>query len=136
MRFYIDTNIWVDWFEDRKGFHEELLGEYAEKLFTIIREQRHIIIVTNLILFELESDFSMDEINGMMRSFKEQIQHVQIGKDINNRAKVISNERNIPKGDVIHALVAKEQNALLITRDMHYYKLLDIINFYRPEELI
>ncbi|MFA5796955.1 MAG: type II toxin-antitoxin system VapC family toxin [Candidatus Woesearchaeota archaeon] len=136
MKFYIDTNIWVDWFEDRKGFHGEPLGEYAERLFAMIREQHDTIIVTNLIIYELESQFSMEEINGMMRTFKEYIQYVSITEETKNTAKIIAQKRNIPQGDVIHALTAKEYDARLITRDIHYYKLLDITNFYRPEEII
>jgi len=32
MKFYLDTSIWIDIYEDRKGYNSEPLGNYGFKL--------------------------------------------------------------------------------------------------------
>lgn len=135
MRFYIDTNIWVDWFEDRKGFHGEPLGEYAEKLLTKIRVEKNYIVVSSIIMDELQKKYSMAQINGMMKQFEECILFVEITQECTEHALHISHHRNIPFGDAIHAILCQKHRFILVTRDKHFYKTLDITPFYRPEEI-
>jgi len=49
---------------------------------------------------------------------------------------VIKNKLNIPFGDAIHAVLARDNNALMITRDKHFYDLANEIEIKKPEELI
>ncbi|MBN1376781.1 PIN domain-containing protein [Candidatus Woesearchaeota archaeon] len=48
----------------------------------------------------------------------------------------ISRKINIPKNDVLHAILARDNNAILVTRDKHFYKLAEKIIVKKPEELI
>lgn len=52
------------------------------------------------------------------------------------KSKDLSQKRNIPKGDALHALIARDNNAILITFDNHFKKLGDIIKFYTPKDFI
>ena len=45
-------------------------------------------------------------------------------------------QRSIPKGDALHAILARDNNALLISRDKDFQKLKDIVKVYAPEEVI
>jgi len=51
-------------------------------------------------------------------------------------AKKIAQERDLPPGDVLHALIARDNNLVLITRDKHFLKLQDLSVCYKPEQLI
>jgi predicted nucleic acid-binding protein len=52
------------------------------------------------------------------------------------KAKDISNKRNIPVFDALHAIIARDNSAVMITRDRHFDKLLDIVRYKKPEEII
>ncbi|MBI2047107.1 PIN domain-containing protein, partial [Candidatus Pacearchaeota archaeon] len=52
------------------------------------------------------------------------------------KAKDLSKKRDIPLFDALHALLARDQRATLVTRDKHFEKLSDIISYKKPEELI
>jgi predicted nucleic acid-binding protein len=52
------------------------------------------------------------------------------------RASKISKRRRIPFGDAIHAMIAREQNAILVTRDNHFDSLRDVCIITKPEQLI
>ena len=44
--------------------------------------------------------------------------------------------RNVPRGDAIHAIIARDYELILITRDKHFQNLKDIAECYKPEEII
>ena len=52
------------------------------------------------------------------------------------KAKDLSSKRDIPKGDALHALIARDNKATLVTLDNHFKKLLDITKPKRPQDLI
>ena len=54
-KYYIDTSIWMDVYENRTGFNKESLGRYALKLFHHIRKENHKLIISDVLIRELES---------------------------------------------------------------------------------
>ena len=50
-------------------------------------------------------------------------------------AKKIATERNIPVGDALHAIIARDNNLVLVTRDKHFENIEDISKHFKPEEL-
>ena len=52
------------------------------------------------------------------------------------KAKDLAAKRNIPKMDALHALIARDAGALLVTLDHHFKELTDITKSYQPNELI
>ena len=38
--------------------------------------------------------------------------------------------------DALHALIARDNKCIMVTRDAHFKKLLDIINPKKPEDII
>lgn len=135
-KYYIDTSIWIDLVEDRKGYNNEPLGCYALKLFALIKIKKHKIIVSDLLIRELESAYSVEAINGMILPFKKIMENVFVTKEQRDEAKKIAEERNLPSGDVLHAIVARNNKYIMITRDKHFKKLEDITKHYKPEEII
>jgi len=135
-KYYIDTSIWMDLYENRKGFKNEPLGEYALRLFSIILTKKHKLIISDLLIKELEMNYSIEEINGIMKPFERIIEKIIITKEQSDKAKEIATERKVPPGDVTHAIIAKEGNFILITRDKHFRKLQDLSKHYKTEEII
>lgn len=133
MRFYLDTAIWIDFYEDRKGFSNEPLGEYVWKLLAFIISEEHMIILSDINMLELEKYYSLEEINGMFRPFEKAIIKAFHTKEDVAYAIRISKERRVPKGDVLHALISRNSSAILIARDNHFRLLIDISEYYKPE---
>ena len=75
-KYYVDTSIWMDLLEDRKGFNDEPLGDYALKLFAMIKAKNHKLVLSDLLIRELESNYSTEEINGMVLPFRKIMEKV------------------------------------------------------------
>ena len=134
--YIIDTSIWVDLYEDRKGYNNEPLGDYACKLLVKIKAKEIVIVMTDFLIKELETIYSIAEINGMFKPFEKIIKKIIATEKQREEAKKISKERNLPAGDALHAIISRDNNLILVTRDRHFRKLEDISKHYKPEELI
>ncbi|MBW2965634.1 PIN domain-containing protein [Candidatus Woesearchaeota archaeon] len=135
-KYYIDSSIWIDLYEDRKGYNQEPLGDFAWKLFALIKAKKNKLIISDLLIRELEMNYSIEEINGMIKPFESLIEKVIVTKEQRDEAKRIAEERNTPKGDVLHAILARDHRFILITRDNHFKELEDISEHHKPENLI
>ena len=135
-KYYADTSIWIDLYEDRKGFNNEKLGDYALDLFYFIIEKNHKLIISDMLIKELGINYTTAQINGMMKIYENLIEKIKITTKQRDEAKELSLERNLPYGDALHAIIARDNNLILVTRDNHFKKLTDISQYYKPEELI
>jgi predicted nucleic acid-binding protein len=131
-RFYLDTSIWLDFLEDRGNN-----GDAAYKLLKFIINRNYKIIFSEAIKDELlEYGLSMDNIRSFLSVFKRNVICLYVNKKQFRKAKDISNKRNIPVFDALHAIIARDNSAVMITRDRHFDKLLDIVRYKKPEEII
>lgn len=135
-KFYIDTAIWMDLYENRKGFNNEPLGDFALKLFALIKADKKRLVISDILIKELESNYSIEQINGMIKPFEDIIERIFVMKKQKDEAKIIAKERNLPPGDVLHSILARDNDLILITRDKHFNELIDISKSYKPEEII
>ena len=136
IKYLIDTSIWVGLYENRNGYHDEPLGDFAFKLFCMIKAKEDKIVITDLTIRELEMNYSMPEIKGMMKPFENILEKLVVSTEQRDEAKKIASERNLPKGDVLHAILARDNNYILISRDKHFKQLIDISAHNKPEEII
>ena len=134
-KYLIDTSIWVDLYEDRKGFKNEPLGDYALNLLVIIKAKGSKIVVTDILIRELEANYSIEEINGMFKPFENQTEKIISTKEQREEAKKIALEKDIPPGDALHAIIARDNNLIIITRDRHFKQIEYISPHYKPEEI-
>ncbi len=72
----------------------------------------------------------------MILPFKKIIEKVFVTKEQRDEAKKIAEQRNLPPGDVLHAILARDNNFIMITRDKHFRELGDITKHYKPEDII
>ncbi len=135
-KYYVDTCIWIDLYEDRKGYNGELLGKFAAKfLFSLLKKQQ-VLIISKLLIKELKKYYAEEQIEGMFRPFTRIIEKMFITKQQADEAKQIAEERKIPAGDALHAILARDYALILVTRDNDFKKMEDIAKYHKPEELI
>jgi predicted nucleic acid-binding protein len=135
-KYLFDTSIWVDIYLNRKGYNGEPLGDYGFKLLMMIKTRKDTIIMTDFIMRELEVALSMEEIKGMLKPFEDILDSAKISEEQRQESKRIAIERDVPPGDALHAIIARDYKFILITRDKHFRKLNDISLSYKPEYLI
>ncbi|MFH1511282.1 MAG: hypothetical protein ABIF10_06325 [Candidatus Woesearchaeota archaeon] len=92
------------------------------------------LVLTDFLQRELEVNYSVPEINCMFKMF-EKITLVSTSKQ-RSEAKTIAEERNVPPGDMLFAIVARDNDVKLVSRDRHFNCLKDIAEYSRPEDLL
>lgn len=135
-RFYVDTCIWLDFYEDRKGYCNESLGTPVFCFFSLIIKRGDKIIISNVVLKELESYHSQEDIRSMLLPFMKIIEKITLKEEQYIEAKIIARERNVPHGDAAHAILCRDNKLIFVTRDNDFRKLQDITPYYKPEELV
>ena len=133
--FYIDTNIWLDFLLERKDRNKDL-GNIALKFFYKILRNEDNIIVSNTLFHELDKNISLENIRSILLPFNKILIKTEETEEMLAQANKISKERNVSRADVIYALLAKNNNAIIISRDKHFKELSDICISKRPEELV
>ncbi|MBI2448819.1 PIN domain-containing protein [Candidatus Pacearchaeota archaeon] len=134
--YYFDTSIWLDFFENR---NEPKLpkGKLAHALIKNLIQKSNKIVYSDLTLSELEYvGYSLYELDEMFLPLKPFLIFLESTEKQIGKAKDLSAKRNVPKGDALHALIARDSKSILITRDIHFQKMLDIIKPVRPQEII
>lgn len=134
-KYYLDTSVWMDYYEDRTDPSKDI-GEFAFKLLCKLLASKSKIVVSTFLLKELEVVYSLDQIRGLVRPFEKLMEKVGINDENIKEAKKISEERGLPFGDVMHAILARNNKAILISRDKHFQLLKDICEVVKPEEII
>ena len=132
-KFYLDTSIWLDFYLKR-GEN----GEVAKKLINKIIEKDKIIVYSDNILMEFKKlKLHKSEINELLRILKpDNIKRVHITKEQIIEMNKLAKQREIPKKDALHAVLARDHESQLVSRDKHFKKLKDITTTKTPEELI
>ncbi len=133
IKYYLDTSIWLDFYEKRGAN-----GEKALKLILKIIEEDHIILYSDLHILEFKNfGFNAETIVKIFSIAKPRnILRVHIYREQQDEARKIAFARKIPKKDVLHAILARDNDAQLVATDVHFQKISDIAKAKRPEELI
>lgn len=131
-KFYLDTAVWRDYLEDREDSMKPL-GELAFQFLQKCREHHCTIIIAEPVLFELK-DIPKHLIDTLLSSFKDLLTEAPVSEKQLAEAKKISKERNLPFNDVFHAVISRDNKAIMITRDAHFEQLSDIVESMAPEE--
>lgn len=130
--FYLDTSIWIDIYDKR-----DYNGEVAKKLLKKIILHDACVIYSDMHLIEFKRlGFSEYEVNQMLSIAKpDHIKRVHSTKEQVLEANKLK-RRNVPFGDALHAVIARDHEAQMVSRDEDFYRLKDIVLTKKPEELI
>ena len=134
-KYYIDTAIWRDLHENRKDKSKNL-GELAFEAIKKIRINKEKIVYSDFVVDELSRAYDKQTINKLFKVVSEVLEKVEINDKQLKEAADLSKELKIPFGDAVHGVLAKDNNAIMVTRDRHFRKLIDKINIKKPEDLI
>ena len=136
-KYYLDTLIWRDYYEGRKD-NLRPLADWALIFLKKAIAEDSIILYSDFVDAELRKDYDDRKIKDVL----ELVTDAQILKIINanneqiREAARISKARKVPFGDALHAVLARDNGAIVITRDKHFENLQDIAPSKKPEELI
>ena len=135
-RYYFDTSIWLDFFENRNE-HNLPKGEWANKLINKIISEDNKIAYSDAVKDEIvDLGYSIGEVENLLEPLNRILIFVEATKKQFGKAKDLSAKRSVPLFDALHALIARDNKAIMVTRDAHFKKLKDIIKYKRPEDII
>ena len=137
-RFYLDTAIWRDYFEDRSDGIRPL-GEFAFQFLKKCTEAGAEILVSDAVVFELEARLSKERVREIFSSFGSIIKMVAANDGQISEARKEWQKRNkaLPFKDVLHAIIARNNNAVLVARDNHFFDMLtSIVEVEKPEGIM
>jgi len=117
----------LDFFEDRNE-PDFPKGKLIQQLLQKIVLDDGIIVYSDVHLLELENvGYPGYEIEELFKPLKPVLMFAESTEKQRRRAGEIASQRKIPKGDVLHALLARDMNASMITHDSHFKEIQDII---------
>jgi predicted nucleic acid-binding protein len=134
-RYYVDTAIWRDLHENRKDSSKNL-GELAFQLLKKIRANQEKVVYSDFVVEELSRAYDKQTISGYLKGASGFLEKAEIYEWQLKEAADLSKGLNIPLGDAIHGILARDNNAIMVTRDGHFRKLKGKITVRKPEELL
>jgi len=104
-----------------------------------ILKRKDKIIFSEGLFRELNAGYSRKEVDDMLAIFIacKILKKIDMTESESVEAEKLSKERNVPFMDCLNAVQARNHNAILITRDKHFFiNLKDIVAALKPEEII
>ena len=131
--FYFDTSIWLD-IHEKRGIN----GELALNLILKLINDDCKIAYSDLTIKEFKNiGYSNEEINAILSIAKpDNIKRVHIYREQKEEAKKIIKQRDVPEGDALHAILARDNNLQFISRDHDFEQLKDVTRTRKPEDFI
>jgi len=138
-KLYVDTHIFADYWLARKD-NLRPLGEFAHELFRDAASCKYRVLISKDVFEELKT-IGLSEIDVKERLLdflyiERKIEEVTVSESQEDEARKLSRSRKIPRVDVLHAILARDNSAILVTRDHHHEKVTDIVIIAKPEELL
>lgn len=133
-KFYVDTSIWRDYFEDRKNCIRPL-GDLAFQFLKMCQRKKYVVLVSDLVSRELLGHYSESRAKEVFASFCDIILHVEISREQKTEAHSlwVKSGKRFPFYDVLHSIVARDNGAAVISRDRHFSEI-GVVDCLLPEE--
>ncbi len=132
-RFYVDTSVWRDYFEDRSDGVRPL-GEFAFQFLKKCEKNESVVLYSEAVISEFER--FPEFIKEFQDSFRVSIAIVLVSEKQVAESEAIANKKAVPFGDALHAVLARDNNAMLVSRDRHFEELQEIVECCVPEKVI
>ena len=136
-RFYVDTSVWLDFALDRSDGVRPL-GELAFQFFKKCMRNGWKIVYSDAVIEELEKHLTMEEIRERCFAILEEkklIQKIVFNKKEVEEAEEISKRERVSFTDALHAVIARNNNATVVSRDRHFGQLSKVVKCFFPEEI-
>lgn len=134
-KFYLDTAIWRDYFEDRKDGIRPL-GEFAFQLLKKCHQRKWIVLVSPEVEKELLAYYPRERVEQVFSSFKDIIVKVSYSKEQVSEALTfwVKTRKEFPFSDILHSVIARDNCATLVCRDRHFFEI-KLADCVLPEEV-
>jgi hypothetical protein len=130
MDYYVDTCIWIDFFNNRFDGLKPL-GDFAFQFFKKCCKNNDKILFSKMVVFELKTNgLDFFEIS---KDFSVVLREIFPTDSDLSEIKNLSTIKQIPFGDAFHYILSKSNNSILVSRDNH---LLMFPETKLPEEII
>ena len=136
-KYYVDAAIWRDLIEDRTDRFRPL-GMWAFEFFRVVRLNKLIVLYSDFLVEELLKDFNLEQLDKAFSIISDEGLWVKVditGKQT-KEAHILKRNLGIPFGDALHTILARDNKAVLITRDHHFDEVAHIVKVKKPEDLI
>src|SRR3989338_2000890 len=136
-RYYVDACIWRDFHENREDKFRPL-GEWAFNFLRMVRETKSKVLYSDLIIKELSISYNEKEIKAMFKIIDEGglLEKVETTREQIKEVMRRKREEKFPFGDLLHAILARDNQAIMVTRDKHFEEFDRIVEIRKPEDLI
>lgn len=133
-KFYVDTAIWRDYFEDRSDGMRPL-GDLAFQFLKICRKKKYVVLVSAEVANELLVFYPQSRVDEIFSNFRDIIVHIEISKEQFSEAHSLwlKKHSGFPFSDVMHSILARDNCATIISRDRHFAEI-GIADCLLPEE--
>ncbi len=124
--YYVDSCIYLNLWKKEVDVYENKLWEFAKEFFEKVENEDSIIYYSGYLLKELMFVFDENKFIDKLElfNFSPNFRRVNLTKEEYEIAKRIKKEnREISFYDIIHMLLAKQTNSILITRDSSLIRL-------------
>jgi len=134
-KFYLDTAIWRDYFEDRRDNFQPL-GEFAFQFLKNCEKHSCEVLYSSLVKRELLAHYSKERVQQVFSSFLGVLHEVKVCPEHLDEAKRVGRTvHDSHTADILHAILARDSEAIMITRDKHFDALNSIVEILKPEEV-
>ncbi|MFH0978999.1 MAG: PIN domain-containing protein [Candidatus Woesearchaeota archaeon] len=129
-KYYVDSSIWRDYFENRVDRFRPL-GEWAFEFLRKAAAENDIIIISDVLIDELGSFSS--KLNEVVKDFEINVKYVNVDEKQILRARKLS---RVHYSDAVHLIVATDNRCVLITRDHDFDECASYLEIHKPEDLL
>jgi len=137
-KIYLDSNIYIDYFDGRVD-NLRPLGEFAFNLLKRALGCEFRIIISSLVLDELEYNTYKENILSLIKDFedKDKLLVMEVNEEDIKNSNRVKKERRTSYNDTLHAILANRIKAdFLVTRNLKdFEELQDLIKVVLPENL-
>jgi predicted nucleic acid-binding protein len=133
-RFYVDTCVWMDFIDNRRGYQSEILSLHAYTVFERILKGA-VLVISDVLLDELAKHYGEKEVEGLLLPFQRCTELFFSNNEQHAEAIELAFARNLPRADALHVVVARDAGAILVTRDTHFKRITDVCSCRKPEDL-
>lgn len=135
-KYYIDACIWRDFHENRTDKFRPL-GEWAFNLFRMIGETQGKVLYSDLVVEELSIAYGANEIREIFKIIEQEglLEKAEVKKEQFQEAARLKREKKLPFADLLHAIIARDNGAIMVTRDTHFEEFENIVIIKKPEDL-
>lgn len=135
---YVDTNIYLDYFQGRTDYMRPL-SEFAYILFRRTLSCEFQLVFSYILLEELYYNISKEKTKELFEELKQKnkIIYAEFLREDITKARLLSHEKCLSFNDTLHAIIARRIGAsFLVTRNVtDFLELQEIITITLPENL-